>query len=351
MVKIGDKVRFLNSVGGGIVVKQVNKDIILVEEDDGFETPVLMRECVVIEPARPEPAPENFRTPSAKPVVPADTTPEETLEIIETPEGEKLNIWLAYVPEDRQHLQDSRYDAYLVNDSNYFLYYTYLNRTEAGWHTRQAGIIEPNIKLHLEEFGKENLNELETVCLQYLPFKQDKPFSLKNPAAVEIRLDTVKFYKLHSFRENDYFDEEALLYPIVRNDLPERQISLSAAELEAFIREKKTTARKPERQPLAKKKSGTPDIIETDLHIHELLDTTAGLSNADILNYQLEKFREVMDTYKNKKGQKLVFIHGKGDGVLRNAIIKELRSQYKNAYYQDASFREYGFGATMVTIR
>ena len=52
----------------------------------------------------------------------------------------------------------------------------------------------------------------------------------------------------------------------------------------------------------------------------------------------------------NKKGQKIVFIHGKGDGVLRKAILQELKYKYKNYESQDASFREYGFGATMVII-
>ena len=51
MVKIGDKVRFLNSVGGGIVKKFINKDIVSVEEEDGFETPVLIKECVIISTA------------------------------------------------------------------------------------------------------------------------------------------------------------------------------------------------------------------------------------------------------------------------------------------------------------
>ena len=50
-------------------------------------------------------------------------------------------------------------------------------------------------------------------------------------------------------------------------------------------------------------------------------------------------------------GQKIVFIHGKGDGVLRKAIEKDLKTRYKQHYFQDASFREYGFGATMVTIK
>ena len=69
-----------------------------------------------------------------------------------------------------------------------------------------------------------------------------------------------------------------------------------------------------------------------------------------MLNYQLKRFREVLEENKRFKGKKIVFIHGKGEGVLRNAIINELRSKYKSYTYQDASFREYGFGATMVTI-
>lgn len=43
-----------------------------------------------------------------------------------------------------------------------------------------------------------------------------------------------------------------------------------------------------------------------------LLDTTAGMSNSEILNYQLDVFRKTLEECKNKKGQKIVFIHGKG---------------------------------------
>ena len=87
-----------------------------------------------------------------------------------------------------------------------------------------------------------------------------------------------------------------------------------------------------------------------DLHIHELIDNTHGLSNADMLNLQVDEFRKVMDENRHNKGQKIVFIHGKGEGVLRNAIMKELNHRYKGNDVQDASFREYGFGATQVTI-
>lgn len=87
-----------------------------------------------------------------------------------------------------------------------------------------------------------------------------------------------------------------------------------------------------------------------DLHITELLDSTAGLSNREMLNRQLEEFNKVMEANKGQKNRKIVFIHGKGEGVLRNALIKELKHKYKNCSYQDASFQEYGYGATMVTI-
>ena len=82
-----------------------------------------------------------------------------------------------------------------------------------------------------------------------------------------------------------------------------------------------------------------------------MLDDAHGMTNSEILNYQLDKFREVMEKYKSKREQKIVFIHGKGDGVLRKALLEELKRKYGTCRYQDASFQEYGFGATLVTIR
>ena len=46
MPKIGDRVRFLNTTGGGII-KRIEGNIAYVD-DDGFETPTLLRECVVV---------------------------------------------------------------------------------------------------------------------------------------------------------------------------------------------------------------------------------------------------------------------------------------------------------------
>lgn len=48
-MKIGDKVRFLSEVGGGVVTGFQGKNIVLVEDADGFDIPMPMHECVVIE--------------------------------------------------------------------------------------------------------------------------------------------------------------------------------------------------------------------------------------------------------------------------------------------------------------
>ena len=47
-MKVGDKVRFLNTTGGGVVRSFKGKDQVLVEDEDGFEVPALIRECVVV---------------------------------------------------------------------------------------------------------------------------------------------------------------------------------------------------------------------------------------------------------------------------------------------------------------
>ncbi|MCC8154985.1 MAG: DUF2027 domain-containing protein [Tannerellaceae bacterium] len=354
-IKIGDKVRFLNSVGGGTVTAFRGKDQVLVEDEDGFDVPALIRECVVVGNNEMQVRSDNRPVITRQAPAPVQTAPtvkkQEPVEVKveETPEGERLNVFLAYLPIDAKVMQSTGYEAYIVNNSNYFLFFNYMSRENNSWISRHNGIVEPNTKIFLEEFEKSDLNDLERICVQFIAFKKNKPFALKNAVSVELRLDTVKFYKLHCFTENDFFDEDALVYPVVRQDVPEKELLISAAELqEAMAQKKKVDTTRP--QSGKPQTAGTP-VIEVDLHITQLLDNINGLSNADILNYQLEKFHEILAQYATKKGQKIVFIHGKGEGVLRKAIEKELKTKYKQHYFQDASFREYGYGATMITIK
>ena len=126
---------------------------------------------------------------------------------------------------------------------------------------------------------------------------------------------------------------------------------IDSSEIERAMKEKKQ-ADKPQRRPVEKHhhKPKGGEIIEVDLHINSLLDSTAGMSNSDMLGVQMDEFRRVMKDNAMRKGQKIVFIHGKGEGVLRKAIVDELHRKHKQCEVQDASFREYGFGATLVII-
>ena len=112
----------------------------------------------------------------------------------------------------------------------------------------------------------------------------------------------------------------------------------------------KSDVKKNTVETIKRDKEGNEFLI-IDLHANKLLEQTEGLTSLDILNYQLKKFRDTLYYYRKKKNTKIVFIHGKGEGILRNAIINELRFKYKSYQYQDASFQEYGYGATQVTIK
>lgn len=369
MAKIGDYVRFLNSVGGGKITK-IDGNIAYVDED-GFETPVMLKECVVVSSG-----PQNQGFYESKTLMPKDSLvskqpdaknqshskfvstddsynpPSDNEAFIETKEGERLNIVLGFEANDLKRLSESTLDTYLVNDSNFYLYIAFLTRSneQKGWISRYDGLIEPGMQVFIGEISREDLPDMDRIAIQYIPFKRGKEFDLKTAACVEQRLDTTKFFKLHCFQKNPYFDNPVIAINIVRNDLPASQMEINFKELEKSMQEKGKMDRR-QAKPSIKTKQRIDEPLVVDLHITELLDSTAGLSNSEMLNIQLEKFREVMDSNLRNHNKKIIFIHGKGEGVLRKALLKELEYRYKGHDFQDASFREYGFGATQVRIK
>ena len=418
-MQIGEKVRFLNEVGGGVITGFQGKDIVLVQDEDGFDIPMLRSQVVVIETnannfqvkKKPEAAPkvrildnDAEGDPSQRPVT-YQPKPQERRG------GDLLNVCLAFVPENSRELTDTRFEAYLINDSNYYVHAIVANNEGTAWQLRWQGIIEPNTKQLLETFDRSRLNDLERLCVQLVAWKQDKPFLLKPAVDVALRLDMVKFYKLHVFRPSPFFREPALVYDIVRDDRPIKQVFVDAEEvldamrgdepesaetdspepvevrpareqadsqilppeggeetaaprtrdeereaLKAAKRALKAELRaqrekeKAEQREKEQQRREEGEILEIDLHINALLDHTEGLSPNVLLNTQLTEFRIIMERNIRKRGQRIVFIHGKGNDVLRDALIKELRYRYRTCTYSDASFQKYGYGATMVTI-
>lgn len=97
------------------------------------------------------------------------------------------------------------------------------------------------------------------------------------------------------------------------------------------------------------KKRGT--VLEVDLHIHELVDSDLGLDPGDKLEIQMQHFNRMMRHAETERINRVVLIHGVGAGVLRSEIRKQLDMYFPHAVYHDASYAEYGYGATEVIIR
>jgi AAA+ superfamily predicted ATPase len=122
--------------------------------------------------------------------------------------------------------------------------------------------------------------------------------------------------------------------------------NLSRVSQSAILeKEEKTTKKKGSLISNKKKKQQPP--MEVDLHINKLVRNARGMSNYEILNLQLETAKRQIEFAKTKKIQRVVLIHGVGEGVLKEELYYLLR-RYENLNFYDADYQKYGVGATEV---
>lgn len=343
MANIGDFVRFLNDVGGGRITK-INGQTAYVTDEDGFETPVLLRECVVVPTDNPAKDSTGKPTPAPKPeIIETPATP-----VAETPDGEKLTVVIIFEPHDIKRLSTTDFDALLVNDSNYHLLYSVATRRalDTNWTLLASGTVEPGTQILLDEVAHDDLPDLERINVQLIAFKPGKEYEMKPPVATKTKIDNTRFAKLHCFSKSDYSTVPVITIPIIEADKPYRPINLADAVGNVSSKSADKPMKRPERP--VRKGIDEPEVV--DLHIESLLDSTTGLTPTDILGRQVEEFHRHMKVLQKKPGAKIIFIHGKGEGVLRHTILDQLRRYYPKCEAQDASFREYGFGATQIII-
>lgn len=382
MAKVGDTVRYLNAVGGGVITK-IDGRMAFVEED-GFENPVLISDIVVTMPA----GHKNEKTPGARLMFDQQAfdngkKTEQLSKVIETPKpepaplppaeetthGNKLNVVLAFEPADPKRLSDTSFNAVVVNDSNYYILFTLARRkdTERGWTIVYQDEVAPNELIDVAQLSHANLLDFERIAFQCVAYKKDKDYELKAPVSISRRLDLAKFHKLHCFRPGMYFDTPVLEIPLISDDVAIKSLDLqicgdssakaSSADNSNIRTQLESKYRVDSNHKKKKSNDGSDNphkllpLIEVDLHIGELTDTIAGLEAKDMLEMQLNEVRKTMQNNRKRIGQKIVFIHGKGNGVLRKEMIALLKKEYPNVEIQDASFREYGFGASLVTIK
>lgn len=108
-------------------------------------------------------------------------------------------------------------------------------------------------------------------------------------------------------------------------------------------------AKRSKKRQVSRKKAAFIPAVEIDLHIHQLVKSERGMDAYDKLNIQLDTARYKIEWAIENRVPKLVFIHGIGQGVLKEEL-KYLFQRYEQLKFYDADYQKYGRGATEIYI-
>lgn len=344
--RVGDQVKFLNDSGGGIISEIVDQNLVKVRIEDGFDIPVLATELIRDGSLNIDDQ-ESFQSVSKPvPTKKAGKVIHEDIESVlpgNLPEDAVKNVSLGFIPADKNNTGMSDIEVYLINDDDYAINYHIGYRENVSWHFLKTGFLEPNIKLNLETFSQSQISKIKSMHIQLLFIVKGR-YKLQSPVEQFIGLDGIRFYKENTYKENSYFHEKALLIK-VSDENDEAFDHLSGEEIAKAMKEKETVEKKKPVIP-----SGINEIMEVDLHIQEIADDDGKLSPGEILELQMNKFYTELENGLMNNISKIVFIHGVGNGKLKYEMIKALDEKYPDLKYQDASFKVYGYGATLVYL-
>jgi hypothetical protein len=329
-------------VGGGIVTGFIGKNMVNVENEDGFEIPYPVSQLINMSDPDLNKS-DRVTAPQIEEETEDEEYEEETGEIIEGKDSP--DFYFCFVPTDDKNPLAGEIELFLVNDSNFTLLFHYAHFSEDVYETVEYGTVQPNSKKLLESIAENDISDLPEYFFNVIFFK-DEDTENRQPVSKKFKVNPVKFYKEKSFHSNLFFERNAMIFQITENLLNTEINKLTDDDFRKVVKEKepKPVEKKPERRR-------DEEIIEVDLHIHELLDNPAGLSNKEILDIQLEKVKNEMQSAIQSRAKRIVFIHGVGQGVLKQEVAKLLKSKFSKYTFQDASFKEYGYGATMVMLR
>ncbi len=256
--------------------------------------------------------------------------------------GDSYELMLAFLAP-----KDDKTELYLLNDSTYRVHYLVGLYERSGQLQPLAhGAMEPDSKELLKTISLSELREAKTLRVQVLLCKNIpyKPYDLE-PADVE--LNPLKFFKQGAFVETDFFDENALIYRVFSSEGKEKEkmSNVSAEEIEQAMMQKNVE------QPKPQKPAPEPEVEEIDLHAEMLVPDPSRLQAGELLELQMARFTATLENaIKSGRKGKIVFIHGIGSGKLKQELRNSLTKNYSKLPFQDASFKEYGYGATMVFL-
>ncbi len=343
---IGDKVKFLNEKGGGIISKILSNTMVHVSVDDGFDMPVLAKDLVLItsntvgeryfsehyevennKQAIQEAAAVNQKKPENK-----DNRP------FDIPEG----IYIAFVPDDQKNLIIGDVEVYLLNNTGYDLIYSLFVRDKSKYFGIDYGNIERYSEKSIEVFNRDELEYFNSGAMQILFFK-DSLEDMIPPINTDYKIKMLKLLKEDNYSINNVFSSRAYIQKLF--DAP----VIFVKDAEPTPTQAKTSEPQIKAEPLIRKHKVEDDFAEVDLHIEALCEYPETLGNHEKLQLQLDYFTRCLESAIAENLHRVVFIHGVGAGILK-IELKKIFDQYSMIEYFDASIAKYGIGATEVLI-
>jgi len=359
-LNVGDQVKFLNAVGGGVVTKILDTRMVLVADQDGFEMPTLISEVIKIDPsdAGGRFFREAFSVPSStfgennsrEPgVTNADT--EDVSDLLDPRairNRTSEEIFLAFIPHDQKWMITGMVDIFLINSTSFDVIYNLFHRTPTGHFSGvDYGSIFANSRHLLATVNRETLSQWTDGSLQLLFHKEYLDF-VPPPFDSDFQIDGQKFHKEGAYRESSLIKEKGIIV---------RLLSLTS-----YIEEKRALSI-PHKIPVSESPSGArnkdlpaifahqtePRKAVVDLHIHELVEDPSNLQKSEILHFQKNYFIRCLDSAIVNNFINVVFIHGVGDGILRGVLSDHLKTTEGIEWF-DAPMALYGVGAIEVRI-
>lgn len=350
--KIGDKVKFLNENGGGIVRAVIDNRMVKVETEDGFEMPVLSSDLILDFRSRPKEEVSFTRMQANAAVAAQAATEAEEIRISEiNPWGrikEEEGVYLAFEPHEQQWILTGDIDVIVLNHSPFELLYNLFLKQDGSLEGIDFGSIPAKSKIVIDTIARD---ELENWCSGFiqLMFHQDTPAKVFLPAHITIEIKPSRFFTEGSYRTNTLLQGKALIMAI--SPLNTLEIATGSETEQKFgTVGSSSSAIQSKETPLIDKHRTQLFEAEVDLHIGELVDNILGLSSHDMYTTQIAYFKKMLDSAIKNDYRKVTFIHGVGNGVLKNAIIKELEN-YEGLENKMASISKFGVGAIDVLIK
>jgi len=311
--KLGDFVRFVDEKMEGFITRIIDDEMIGVTGEDDFEIPVLARKVTLV---------HGYKAPGTE----VNTITNE----LQIPQAEfkTKGAYLGVVPDAKAN---SVVHFNLINDTSFQLLVT-LTTEKQGFKGEYAGIVAPRSATKIYSAQLADLQLWPKLLVNVLYYTTQ---NVATPVPLIIS---------EKFKAKDFAGSKKNL-PVLNQQgwliqLDEPDLIIDAEKLkESFF---KSTEEKIEI---------TKPIREVDLHIEKLRDDYQFLNSADILKIQLDHFHKTLDAAIVHHLTDMVFIHGVGNGTLRNEIHKALGKNLKVQTFMDAQKEKFGFGATRVLLK